>query len=212
MTETILTTSPEMRLYSAEGDRLYLNQAERKAFLEAANEEPPVIRMLCHVLHDTGCRPSEALELFPDRINFEGTITFRTLKKRKFDGKGRVKLPQYRAVPVSTRLIENLDLVFNLRQIKQGSELGKEKIWPFARTTAYHHIKRVMTRAKIEGKQATAKGLRHGFGVAMATAKNPIPIHLLAKALGHSSTSTTEIYLTIIGKEERGLFLSAWED
>jgi integrase len=69
-----------------------------------------------------------------------------------------------------------------------------------------------MRRAKIEGKQATAKGLRHGFGVAMATAKNPIPIHLLAKALGHSSTSTTEIYLTIIGKEERGLFLSAWED
>jgi site-specific recombinase XerD len=79
-----------------------------------------------------------------------------------------------------------------------------------SRPTAYRLIKRVMSRAGIEGKQATGKGLRHGYGVAMVTAARPLPIHVLAKAMGHSSTKTTEIYLQVIGQEERELFAGAW--
>ena len=63
-----------------------------------------------------------------------------------------------------------------------------------------------MARANIKGPQATGKGFRHGFGVAMVTAAKPLPIHILAKAMGHSSTKTTEIYLRLIGQEERGFF------
>lgn len=209
----IVEVSPEMRLYSATGERLYLNKDERAKFLLAANDESPVDRMYCQVLHDTGCRPSEALALFADRVTFDGSITFRTLKKRTHDGQGRVKLPQYRAVPVSLRLIENLDLVFGLRLLhKQNDSLAAQMpFWSMSRTTAYRLIKRVMARADIKGKQATAKGLRHGFGVAMITAAKPVPIHLLAKAMGHSSTKTTEVYLSVIGEEERGIFLGAWE-
>ena len=75
-----------------------------------------------------------------------------------------------------------------------------------SRPTAYRLVKRVMARANIEGPQATGKGCRHGFGVAMVIAANPLPIHILAKAMGHSSTKTTEIYLQVIGQEERGFF------
>lgn len=207
-----MNISSEMRLYSVEGERLYLTKTERKAFLHAADKELREIRMFCQVLHATGCRPSEALALTPERVNFEGSITFRTLKKRKTDGRGRTKLPQYRAVPVSARLIESLDLVFSLQQRQQDPELSKALLWMFGRTTAYKHVKRVMENANIRGKQATAQGLRHAYGVAMATAKKPIPIHLLAKALGHSSTTTTEVYLSLVGDEERGLFLNALED
>ena len=202
--------SPEMRIYSPAGERLYLTAEERAAFLRASIEEPPAERMFCQVLHDTGCRPTEARELTSDRILLEERgIVFRTLKKRKTDGRGRTKLPQYRTVPVSDRLIENLDLVFSLRARDKTEQL-QTPLWPMSRPTAYRLIKRVMDRAGIEGKQATGKGLRHGFGVAMVTAAKPVPIHLLAKAMGHSSTKTTEVYLQVIGEEERGLFLGAW--
>ena len=49
-----------------------------------------------------------------------------------------------------------------------------------SRPTAWRLIKRVMTRANIQGRQATGKGLRHGFGVAMVTAGRPLPIHVLS--------------------------------
>lgn len=205
--------APEMRIYSPAGERLYLNQEERKAFLQAATQEAPAERMFCQVLHNTGCRPSEALELTDERILLdEGGITFRTLKKRKHDGRGRLKQPQYRTVPVSNRLLENLDLVFNLRTRVKTPGVVSEPLWPMSRPTAYRLVKRVMDRAGITGKQATGKGLRHGFGVAMVTATQPVPIHVLAKAMGHSSTKTTEVYLQVIGGEERGLFAAAWEE
>ncbi|MFC6674067.1 tyrosine-type recombinase/integrase [Marinobacterium aestuariivivens] len=202
--------APEMRLYSPDGDRLYLTAAERKAFIAAAGAESPEDRLFCYVLHDTGCRPSEALALTADRVRVEtASITFRSLKKRSTDKQGRAKQPQYRNVPVPERLIDQLDLVFDVRRV-QGTAAGSARLWSMSRPTAYRLIKRVMDRAGIEGKQATGKGLRHGYGVAMVTAARPLPIHVLAKAMGHSSTKTTEIYLQVIGQEERELFAGAW--
>lgn len=56
-------------------------------------QTPPEVRTLCAVLHDTGRRESEALELTPERVDLEGgCLVFRTLKKRR-EG-------VYRAVPV----------------------------------------------------------------------------------------------------------------
>jgi len=189
-----LIVAPEMRIYDQQGKRLYLSREERYAFLEAAKQESPEARLFCHVLHDTGCRPSEALALTASGVQLtEGTITFRTLKNRTHDGRGRLKQPQYRAVPVSSRLAESLDLVFNIRQ-RQGEKKEGGTLWPMSRPTAYRLVKRVMARANIAGPQATGKGLRHGFGVTMVTATKPLPIHILAKAIGHSSTKTTEIY------------------
>jgi integrase/recombinase XerD len=205
--------APEMRIYSVAGERLYLTRAERAAFLAAANQEAPAERMFCQLLHDTGCRPSEALELAAKGVLLdEGGIVFRTLKKRTHDGRGRMKQPQFRTVPVSPRLLENLDLVFSLRTRQREPGKDTEPLWPMSRPTAYRLVKRVMQRAGIEGRQATGKGLRHGFGVAMVTATRPVPIHVLAKAMGHSSTKTTEVYLQVIGHEERALFLGAWDD
>jgi site-specific recombinase XerD len=68
-----------------------------------------------------------------------------------------------------------------------------------------------MDRAGIRGKQATGKGLRHGFGVKMVTSKNPLPLHVLSQLMGHSDTKTTEIYLQVVGEEKRQLVADAWE-
>jgi integrase/recombinase XerD len=87
--DMIIEKSPEMRLFcnqlfSPEGERLYLSAQERKRFLTALNEEERENRIFCEVLHYTGCRPSEALELTPDRILIDSKdIVFRSLKKRK---------------------------------------------------------------------------------------------------------------------------------
>jgi hypothetical protein len=50
-----------MGLHDATGHRLYLTAAERAAFLVAAQYFPCEVRTLCVILHDTGCRVSEAL-------------------------------------------------------------------------------------------------------------------------------------------------------
>ena len=58
-----------MRLFDAEGRRLYLTEEERRAFVLAAAKAPREVRTFCGVLHATGCRVSEALALTPDAVD-----------------------------------------------------------------------------------------------------------------------------------------------
>ncbi len=177
--------SPEMRLLSPDGQQLYLTTEERERFLQAAKQEAPDDQMFCQVLHYTGCRPSEALELTPARILIDDqSIVFRSLKKRKTDNKGRIKQPQNRSIPVPKILIDHLDLVFNLRFLYKRKKRLNEPLCCMSRPTAYRLVKRAVDRAGIKGKQATGKGLRHGFVVAMATAKKPLPLHVLSQLWG----------------------------
>ena len=48
--------------------------------------------------------------------------------------------------------------------------------------------------------------------MAVVMACQPVPSHVLAKAMGHNSTKTTEVYLQVVGQEERQLFEAAWEN
>jgi len=66
-------------------------------------------------------------------------------------------------------------------------------------------------QADIAGPQATAKGLRHGFGIAMLSGEKPMPLNILRDLLGHSDTQTTEIYLQAVGVEKRQLVMQAWQ-
>jgi integrase len=200
---------PEMSLYDHAGGRLYLDATERVAFKDAARQEEPEKRLLCNVLVFTGCRPSEALELTPAGIQLnESAIRFRTLKKRKRDMQGNLKKAQYRAVPVPELLIEELDLVFNLRHNAKLKVPKDDLLWPFTRATAWNTVKRVMARAGIKGPMATSKGLRHAYGMALALDK--VPPVAIAKLLGHSDTATTEIYTTPVGGELREFAQGAW--
>ena len=136
----------------------------------------------------------------------------RSLKKRKIDRTGQERAPQYRTVPVPAALIESLGLVFNSAPGSGGREANRDApLWQMSRPTAWRLIKRVMTRANIQGRQATGKGLRHDFGVAMVTAGRPLPIHVLSQLMGHASTKVTEIYLQMVGEEQRRLVMEAWE-
>lgn len=181
-------------LFDPSGNRKYLTAEEQTAFLLAADRAPHEVPTFCHVLHFTGCRISEALALTCNRVDFAtGVITFESLKKRR-DG-------VYRSVPVPPRLLEALALVHDIRATEARRGRGRKvKLWTWERTTAWRRVKSVMDEAGVgAGPQATAKGLRHGFGVAAVT--SGIPLNLVRKWLGHARLSTTAIYTDAVGEE-----------
>src|SRR3954468_7734718 len=114
-----------MRLFDAEGRRLYLTEEERRAFIAAAVKAAREVRTFCGVLHATGCRISEALALTADRIDLSGrVIVFESLKKRK---RG-----VFRAVPVPPELLDALDLVHGVREAQRRGAT-KVLLWPWSR-------------------------------------------------------------------------------
>lgn len=210
----------EMRLFDpASGQRLYMDARERELFLNAANEQPSRgHRLFCQVLHWTGARITEALELTGDRINFDRcSITLRTIKKNKLTKQGQVKAPVYRQIPVPAELIDALDLLFDLRgkHRRRCASLALP-LWPnqndpkrpMSRATGWRVVKRVLDAAGIEGPQASPKGFRHGFGVAMALGGRDI--YTLQKLMGHERPETTAIYLQVVGQEAHDLQMSYW--
>jgi integrase len=185
-----------MRLYDTQGHRLYLTGSERDDFSRAAEKAPREVRTYCHTLLYTGCRPSEALALTADRVDFQAqAITFESRKKRR---------PGiYRAVPVPTALLDALDLVHGIRDRKT-----RTRLWIWSLKTAYTRVIDVTKAAGIAGPQASPKGLRHGFGVACI--EKGIPLNLVQRWLGHAQLATTAIYADAIGEEERGIAARLW--
>ncbi len=187
-------------LFTTTGKRKYLTQSEREVFLQSAIQFSREIRTFCDTLTLSGCRISEALALTSDRIDFEaGVIIFETLKKRR---KGI-----FRHVPVPPALLEALDLVHGLKEAQKRRE-KPSRLWDMGRTTAWRRVQAVMEKAGIEGEHATAKGLRHGFGV--HAVQVGVPLNLLQKWLGHADIATTAIYADAMGEEERGIASRMW--
>jgi len=177
--------------FDSAGRRKYLTPTEGKHFLKAASRLPTRERLLCQTLYYVGCRVSEAVGLMGGDIDAaEGIVQVLTLKKRQ---KHHV-----RRVPVPKRFAREL--------VRLNS--ANEPIWPISRMTAWRIVKAVMVEAQISGPQACCKGLRHGFAVRSVLAK--IPIHLVQRWLGHSSITSTLIYLSIVGPEERNLIARTW--
>ena len=191
----------EMRLYDAEGKRLYLNAEERAAFLSAARKQPPEVLALCEVLHWTGCRASEPLEVTAELIALNGAIVFRSLKKRRPDA--------FRSVPIPPSLVDGLERTFSIRQRQRSRKLRSEPLWPISRVRVWQIVTGVMKDAGIlEGPHRVPKGLRHGFCIhAIASG---VPVTSVQKWAGHAQLSTTAIYVDAQGAEARDLASRMW--
>ncbi|MBI4066148.1 site-specific integrase [Candidatus Gottesmanbacteria bacterium] len=188
-------------LYDHYGMRKYLTITERNAFLEAARKLAPEVYTFCATLTYTGARISEALAITPNRIDFDaGVIVIESMKKRQ---RG-----VYRAVPLPSAFIQELDLVHGILSSSAAEGTGDFRLWPWSRTTAWKRIKTCMNSAQLSGVHATPKGLRHSFAVGAIQAG--IPITLVRKWLGHARLSTTEIYMDAVGYEERTIAARFW--
>lgn len=191
------TDSPQS-LYSIDGHRKYLTPAERRRFIDAALSHPrPAVTTLCLILAFTGCRISEALALAGRSFDLdEKSVAIRSLKKRN--------ALIFREVPLPPCLIARLEVVHGLAQARPS-----DRLWTWTRGRAWSLIKEVMIAAQIPpGIHATAKGLRHAFGI--NAIRSGVPITFVQRWLGHASLSTTAIYLQAIGPEEREIAARMW--
>jgi len=65
-----------------------------------------------------------------------------------------------------------------------------------------------MVESGITGPQATAKGLRHGYGI--HAVRSGVQLHMLQKWMGHANMVTTAIYANAIGSEELEIADRMW--
>ena len=177
------------------GQRKYLNQKERLIFLEVSRKEPTEVKLFCQLLFYTGARIAEIHNLRPESIDYSSeTVVIESLKKRK---------PGiYREIPLPQVLLQELADYSRKLNTMTGSRL-----WSFSLRTASRQVKRVMRKAGIKGVRSSAKGLRHGFAVYAVT---KAPLTMVKKWLGPSALETTEIYLNIVGAEEREIASRIW--
>lgn len=191
-------------LFDGRGNRKYLTSRERSAFLKACEAAPPDRRAFGLLLAYTGCRISEARAVTADRVDAEaGVIVFETLKRRR----GGV----FRAVPVPKVVVTAL--IAQRRHHDHHADRPvradlRDRLFPWARSTAWRHIKELMEEAGIRGIHACPKGLRHGLAVHAIGRK--VPLNLIGKWLGHAKLETTAIYADAVGEEERRLAGRMW--
>ncbi len=189
-----------MNLYDPCGQRLYINDDERQRFVNAALSCEYPKRQFGLLLALTGCRHGEGRAFRLDDIQAQAQrVTLHTLKRRSG------KPP--REVPVDPLLIEEL-LSIEHRCHSSGlfwHQDGRK----VPRTTAYRWIKELMDAARIVGKQASPKGLRHGF--AAWAQLSGVPLDIIQKWLGHASLETTMIYTSLCGREEMRVAARMWQ-
>jgi len=190
-------------LYDRAGNRKYLVARERLAFVKMAATERPDVATFCLTLALTGARISEVLALTPERIDIaDAAIVFETLKQRK---KG-----VFRAVPAPRLLLRQLDSVHGISAALTDPARRSARLWSWGRTTAWSHVKRVMTRAGITDAFAKPKALRHAFGI--EAQQNSVQLNMVQKWMGHARIETTAIYSGALGSEERALASKTWKN
>lgn len=190
-------------LYTAAGERKYLNAQEREAFHRSALSMPPHIRTYGLFIYYTGVRTSEALEVTPERLNFEdNTVLIRTLKQNPN------KPDKFRVLDLPETFLFSLESEYKAKTRKQTQRGHKDLLWPFTDRTGQNYVKKIMTAAGIEGVKATARGLRHSVGVMMAMHK--IPMNVISGVLGHEYPKNTLVYMQIMGQERRELIAAIW--
>jgi len=198
------TSYGRMSLFTHQGERKYLNSAERALFLQNLSViKKATDQTFCEMVFWTGCRPSEALALTPLHIDLdEQLVIIRSLKKR-----GQKKGRHFRPIPLPSSLVKRLNKLHHIRE--RQTDQRNTRLWPFSRTTAWQRISDVMKAAGLTGAKACGRGLRHAYGVHAAMCE--IPLTRIKNWLGHESLETTEIYLDMAAREDRLLAGRMWK-
>lgn len=202
MTKARPSAPSGITLHTGDGQRKYLTPTERRQFIAHAKLLPRArLATLCLLLALTGCRISEALALRATSFDFEdGVVSIVSLKKR-----GRLLV---RDIPIPQEFCAMIVAAHGIARPASGE--ANARLWTWSRSRAWFLIKHTMLDAGIAaGPHCTIKGLRHAFGV--HAIGRDVPLNLLQRWLGHASLSTTAIYASAIGPEERRIAARMWE-
>ncbi|HXC54409.1 MAG TPA: site-specific integrase [Rhizomicrobium sp.] len=183
-------------LFDQAGNRKYLIAKERVAFVAAALQEDALIATFCLTLLLTGARISEVLAVTRARIDSrDEAIVFETLKRRRRN--------LFRAIPAPRQLLDLIEAT-----TRSHPNAICDRVWPWGRTTAWKHAKRVMKAAGIADAMCKPKALRHGFAV--EAGQRGVSLNIVQRWLGHARIETTAIYAAALGEEERKLARRTW--
>ena len=172
---------PSASLFNKQGERLFLNEEERSAFIRTADSAKDTVRTFCNVLHYTGCNFTEAMNLTPRSIDCARRVIV-------FQGHH-----VSRAVPVPDLLIDLLDEVHGVRRAQTGLQ-ADERMWPHTRMTLFNKVTPVIAEAGITGgPHATPKGIRHGYFV--HAIRRRILLTRLQRWMGHSEIDYTAAHV-----------------
>jgi integrase/recombinase XerD len=144
---------------------------------------------LVALLIDTSVRIDEALTLPLQNIDFDNLLI-------KVRGKGNKE----RIVPFSFGLRKHLYRFSQMRKIKTATFFYTRSGLPLRYRNTYRDIKRLCAAVDVEGDFVRPHCFRHFFAVHYINAGGSL-VHL-SRILGHSSISTTQIYLRSMGVQE----------
>jgi len=183
LVEDVITINPMIKIKSIKVDKL----RSRKALTQ---DELERIRNVCLTYKEkaiveffvsTGCRISEAVDIYIDDIDFHSRCV-------KVIGKGNKERIIY-FTPRAKLMIEEY-----IKIRKGGTALFASRYFPYAKVTPsaiQHTLKNIGIRAKIE-KKVHPHLLRHTF--ATNALNSGMEITVIQRLLGHSEISTTQIY------------------
>jgi integrase/recombinase XerD len=169
----------------------YISKEHFKRTLERV--KTPKYRCLFVLMYDAGLRSSEACSLQIGDVNFkESIIKVYNLKKRDIDS--------YRTIPMTSRLREELAIYY-----QNVSSRGQYDYWFEAGKKAtkleYYSPKTSWKRFKIFFPNARQHDCRHSFITNLVM--SGVDIHVACELAGHSSITTTQIYVNIAMNHKR---------
>jgi len=182
------------------GRRKYLTSSERQRLEEGAGDLKPRDSLLILLLLWTGARISEILDLRASSIDLaEGLVALNTLKRRQV---------HVRELPLPPHVLDRLECIFSLSRRQMDPDLLDARLFGISRSAAWRIVKALCLRLQISGPAASPKGIRHSFGV--SSLQSGVPITLVQRWLGHARLTTTAIYTSVTGPEERAFAQKFW--
>jgi len=164
----------------------YLKEDKVRRLLNAPNRDKLRDRIILRILYRCGLRVSELTSLKIRDINFsEGMITVR-------GGKG----DKDRIVPIDD---DTLDLIqIYIKDREEGVLILSQRDEPISTRQVERIVKKYAKKADIK-KNVYPHMLRHSFAV--HSLKSGMNLRSVQKILGHSSLTTTQIYLDLTGED-----------
>jgi integrase len=145
--------------------------------LAAASDQ--AFREFVTVAYATGARPSELMRLEARHVDFKAGVA-------TMEGKTTGRTKRTRVIHIGAVA----DLLAKLaRKRPSGPLLLNSAGTPWTRHTLAHRFARLRKRLGL-GKEATAKGFRHGF--ATDGLEGGVPLATMAELMGHTSTKMLE--------------------
>ncbi len=164
----------------------YLKEDKVRKLLNAPDRDKLRDRIILRILYRCGLRVSELTSLKIRDINFsEGMITVR-------GGKG----DKDRIVPIDD---DTLDLIqIYIKDREEGVLILSQRDEPISTRQVERIVKKYAKKADIK-KNVYPHMLRHSFAV--HSLKSGMNLRSVQKILGHSSLTTTQIYLDLTGED-----------